>query len=223
MAPRASSSPASSWSAASAQRATRTRAGLADVIVPAAVLIEIDRRDPIRALEDRRQERGGGKVSLPVVLEHRHPVLLGDRTRGGETPWPEPCRRPIMWRGMDLFDRLKAALTGRYTLERKLGAGGMAAVYLAHDVRHNRKVAIKVMHPDLAAIVGAERFLNEIQTTAKLQHPHILPLFDSGLVEGTVFYVIPYLEGESLRARLARETQLPIADALRSPMASASS
>jgi serine/threonine-protein kinase len=116
---------------------------------------------------------------------------------------------------MDLFDRLKSALAGRYALERKLGAGGMAVVYLAHDVRHNRKVAIKVMHPDLAAVVGADRFLREIQTTANLQHPHILPLFDSGLVEGTVFYVMPYLEGESLRARLAREVQLPVADALR--------
>ena len=116
---------------------------------------------------------------------------------------------------MDLFDRLKSALAGRYALERKLGAGGMAVVYLAQDVRHNRKVAIKVMHPDLAAVVGADRFLREIQTTANLQHPHILPLFDSGLVEGTVFYVMPYLEGESLRARLAREVQLPVADALR--------
>jgi eukaryotic-like serine/threonine-protein kinase len=116
---------------------------------------------------------------------------------------------------MDLFDRLKSALAGRYALERKLGAGGMAVVYLAQDVRQNRKVAIKVMHPDLAAVVGADRFLREIQTTANLQHPHILPLFDSGLVEGTVFYVMPYLEGESLRARLAREVQLPVADALR--------
>ncbi len=113
------------------------------------------------------------------------------------------------------FDRLKDALADRYTLERALGAGGMATVYLARDMRHNRKVAIKVMHPELAALIGAERFLKEIETTANLQHPHILPLFDSGRVEGTVFYVMPYVQGESLRSRLTRETQLPVADAIR--------
>jgi len=113
------------------------------------------------------------------------------------------------------FDRLKDALADRYTLERALGAGGMATVYLARDMRHNRKVAIKVMHPELAALIGAERFLKEIETTANLQHPHILPLFDSGRVEGTVFYVMPYVQGESLRSRLTRETQLPVADAVR--------
>ena len=113
------------------------------------------------------------------------------------------------------FERLKEALADRYTLDRPLGAGGMATVYLARDVRHNRKVAIKVMHPELAAIIGAERFLKEIETTANLQHPHILPLFDSGQVEGTVFYVMPYVEGESLRSRLAREIQLPVTDAIR--------
>jgi Tol biopolymer transport system component/tRNA A-37 threonylcarbamoyl transferase component Bud32 len=116
---------------------------------------------------------------------------------------------------MESIERLKSALADRYTVERKIGAGGMADVYLTHDVRHNRKVAIKVMHRDLAELVGVERFLREIETTAKLQHPHILPLFDSGSIDGTVFYVMPYVEGESLRARLKRETQLPIADALR--------
>jgi len=116
---------------------------------------------------------------------------------------------------MESLERLKSALADRYTVERMIGAGGMADVYLTHDVRHNRKVAIKVMHRDLAELVGVERFLREIETTAKLQHPHILPLFDSGSVDGTVFYVMPYVEGESLRSRLRRETQLPIADALR--------
>jgi serine/threonine-protein kinase len=116
---------------------------------------------------------------------------------------------------MESFERLKSALADRYTVERKIGAGGMADVYLTHDVRHNRKVAIKVMHRDLAELVGVERFLREIETTAQLQHPHILPLFDSGSVDGTVFYVMPYVEGESLRTRLKRETQLPVADALR--------
>jgi eukaryotic-like serine/threonine-protein kinase len=116
---------------------------------------------------------------------------------------------------MESLDRLKSVLADRYTVERQIGAGGMADVYLTHDLRHNRKVAIKVMHRDLAELVGVERFLREIETTAKLQHPHILPLFDSGSIDGTVFYVMPYVEGESLRSRLKRETQLPIADALR--------
>jgi serine/threonine-protein kinase len=115
----------------------------------------------------------------------------------------------------DPFHRLKDAMADRYTLERELGAGGMATVYLAHDPRHNRKVAIKVMNSELAAIIGAARFLKEIETTANLQHPNILPLFDSGEVDGTVFYVMPYVQGESLRGRLAREVQLPVADAVR--------
>jgi serine/threonine protein kinase/Tol biopolymer transport system component len=115
----------------------------------------------------------------------------------------------------DSLERLKLAMSDRYAIERKIGSGGMADVYLGHDARHNRKVAIKVMHHELALRVGVERFLREIETTAKLQHPHILPLFDSGRVEGTVFYVMPYVEGESLRGRLKRETQLPIADAIR--------
>src|SRR5438093_3265226 len=91
----------------------------------------------------------------------------------------------------------------------------MATVYLAHDPRHNRRVAIKVMNSELAALIGAARFLKEIETTANLQHPHILPLYTSGHVEGTVFYVMPYGQGESLRSRLTRETQLPVADAIR--------
>jgi serine/threonine-protein kinase len=115
----------------------------------------------------------------------------------------------------EIVDRLKAVLADRYTVERKIGSGGMADVYLTHDIRHNRKVAVKVMHRDLSEFVGVERFLREIETTAKLQHPHILPLFDSGSIEGTVFYVMPYVEGESLRARLKREGQLPLADTLR--------
>ena len=112
------------------------------------------------------------------------------------------------------FDQLRASLADRYLLERELGAGGMATVFLAHDPRHHRKVAIKVLRPELAAFIGAERFLKEIETTASLQHPHILPLFDSGRVESTVFYVMPYVQGESLRSRLARERQLPVSDAV---------
>jgi serine/threonine-protein kinase len=113
------------------------------------------------------------------------------------------------------YDRLATALADRYRIERELGQGGMATVYLAHDLRHDRKVALKVLRPELAAVIGAERFLHEIKTTANLQHPHILPLFDSGEVNGTVFYVMPLVQGESLRDRLGREKQLPIADAVR--------
>jgi serine/threonine-protein kinase len=115
----------------------------------------------------------------------------------------------------DALHRLRAALADRYRIERELGAGGMATVYLAHDLRHDRKVALKVLRPELAAVIGGERFLAEIRTTANLQHPHILALFDSGSVDGTVFYVMPLVEGESLRGRLTREKQLPIDEALR--------
>jgi eukaryotic-like serine/threonine-protein kinase len=111
--------------------------------------------------------------------------------------------------------RLTDALSDRYRLERELGAGGMATVYLAHDLRHERKVAIKVLRPELAAVIGAERFVREIRTVAALQHPHILGLIDSGEVQGTAYYVMPFVEGESLRDRLTREKQLPIADAVR--------
>ncbi len=112
-------------------------------------------------------------------------------------------------------ERLSAALADRYRIERELGEGGMATVYLARDLKHERDVALKVLRPELAAVIGAERFLAEIRTTANLQHPHILPLFDSGEASSFLFYVMPYVEGESLRDRLNREKQLPIADALR--------
>jgi serine/threonine-protein kinase len=112
-------------------------------------------------------------------------------------------------------DRLTTALAGRYRVDRELGQGGMATVYLAHDVRHDRDVAIKVVHQELAAALGAERFLAEIKTTARLQHPHILPLLDSGDADGLLYYVMPYVAGESLRDRLQREKQLPIEDAVR--------
>ena len=111
--------------------------------------------------------------------------------------------------------RLTTALADRYRIERELGAGGMATVYLAHDIKHERDVAIKVLHPDLGAALGGERFLSEIRTTARLQHPHILPLLDSGEADGLLYYVMPLVRGETLRARLERERQLPIADARR--------
>ncbi len=132
------------------------------------------------------------------------------------------------------LDTLKAALSDRYRIERELGAGGMATVYLAHDIKHDRDVAIKVLKPELAAVLGAERFIQEIKTTAALQHPHILPLFDSGKVVGQwsmadgddpstndhrpstlLFYVMPFIDGETLRDKLNRETQLGVDEAVR--------
>ncbi len=112
----------------------------------------------------------------------------------------------------DIIDRIKSALTGRYTVERELGRGGMATVYLARDEKHDRQVALKVLHPELGAILGAERFLTEIKVTANLQHPHILPLHDSGAADELLFYVMPYVEGETLRHRLEREHEMPIDD-----------
>jgi eukaryotic-like serine/threonine-protein kinase len=113
------------------------------------------------------------------------------------------------------IDRLRAALAGRYEISREIGQGGMATVYVAHDAKHDRDVAIKVLHPDLGAALGSERFLSEIKTTAKLQHPHILPLLDSGEADGLLYYVMPVVTGESLRVRLEREGQLSINESIR--------
>ena len=111
--------------------------------------------------------------------------------------------------------RLAEALSGRYRIERELGRGGMATVYLASDERHDRLVAVKVLLPEVANALGPERFLHEIAITARLDHPHILTLIDSGEADGFLFYVLPYVRGESLRSRLSRERQLPVADAVR--------
>ena len=164
----------------------------------------------------------------PGLRRHRRwPAFRDDRRRRDATDCPD---RQLAGRlsgapPMSL-ESLQAALADRYAIERELGAGGMATVYLAQDLKHDRKVAIKVLRPELAAIIGADRFLSEIKTTANLQHPHILPLFDSGKVQGNdashgsgltthLFYVMPFVEGESLRDRLDREKQLAIADAVR--------
>ena len=112
-------------------------------------------------------------------------------------------------------DRLATALSERYRIERELGRGGMATVYLAEDLKHDRKVALKVLKPELAAVLGAERFVQEIKTTAALQHPHILPLFDSGAADGFLYYVMPFIDGETLRTKLDRETQLGIDESVR--------
>ena len=112
-------------------------------------------------------------------------------------------------------DRLNTALAGRYRILRHLGEGGMATVYLCEDIKHDRQVALKLLKPELAAVLGAERFVQEIKTTAALQHPHILPLFDSGAADGFLFYVMPFIDGETLRAKLDRETQLGVEEAVR--------
>src|SRR5687767_6367771 len=111
-------------------------------------------------------------------------------------------QRPVLSRG---YQPLSNALAERYHIERALGQGGMATVYLAHDRKHDRKVALKVLKPELAAVLGADRFVVEIKTTAALQHPHILPLFDSGTADGFLYYVMPYIQGETLRSKLDRE------------------
>ena len=115
----------------------------------------------------------------------------------------------------DVTERLSAALADRYRIERELGQGGMATVYLAEDIKHKRRVALKVLKPELAAVLGAGRFVQEITTTAALQHPHILPLFDSGEADGFLFYVMPFIDGETLRAKLDRETQLGVDEAVK--------
>jgi serine/threonine-protein kinase len=116
---------------------------------------------------------------------------------------------------MPLLEQFMAAVGDRYRVERELGQGGMAVVFLAEDLKHRRRVALKVLKPELSAALGGERFLREIEIAAALQHPHILPLFDSGEAGGLLWYVMPYAEGESVRQRLAREGQLPLDDALR--------
>ncbi|MCZ6857363.1 MAG: protein kinase [Gemmatimonadetes bacterium] len=115
----------------------------------------------------------------------------------------------------ELLDRLKNALADRYAIQEELGAGGMATVYLAEDLKHHRKVAVKVLHPELAAILGGERFLKEIEVTANLQHPNILALYDSGVADGFLYYVMPHIEGETLREKLNRERQLSIDETLK--------
>src|SRR5688572_31065959 len=163
---------------------------------------------------------GGGRwINLPLDTGT---FQWNPRAIGSRVPRPtsgfDLATRPV---APQLFvapmhtEQLNNALSGRYTIDRLIGEGGMATVYLARDVRHQRKVALKVLRPDLGAVLGVDRFLSEIQVTANLQHPNLLPLFDSGAADQLLFYVMPFIEGESLRARLDREKQLPVDEAVR--------
>ena len=113
------------------------------------------------------------------------------------------------------LEELKAALKGRYEIEKELGHGGMATVYLAEDVERQRQVAVKVLRPDLAAALGPDRFLREIRIAANLTHPHILPLYDSGEADGFLYYVMPFIEGQTLRDRIDKEGELPVTESVR--------
>src|SRR5262249_45334106 len=123
--------------------------------------------------------------------------------------------RPSGSHGIDPIERVRAALAHEYEVEAVIGHGGMGRVYLARDIRHDRLVAIKVLHPEIASALGPERFLREITIAASFAHPNILPLYDSGSAGGVLYYVMPYVEGESLRAKLLREGQLRLDEAIR--------
>src|SRR3989442_157277 len=153
--------------------------------------------------------RGTWPSLRPVAASRKARSLAPDAR-----PWLPRIATPIMGsygsRMAASLSSLQAALAGRYTIERELGRGGMATVYVAHDRKHHRRVAIKILKPELAAALGPERFLREIEIAASLTHPHIVPLYDSGVAAGLMYYVMPHVEGESLGQRLAREPQLPI-------------
>ncbi len=166
-----------------------------------------DRGPPLPPPEGRRAGRHRREANAGVSAAAGHIPLAGP-----------PCAafHPIGASELlaTIFDRLKEKLGERYELERELGSGGMATVFLAKDLRHEREVAIKVLHPELSASIGAERFEREIKLAARLQHPNILGLYDSGAADGLLYYVMPFIKGESLRDRIDRETQLPIDDAI---------
>src|SRR5262245_13257045 len=146
------------------------------------------------------------------------PAIRRLRRRAGELAWRAGRCKPVprsFGVVATVVDQLNGALLGRYAIQRELGSGGMATVFLADDLKHRRRVAMKVLHPELAAALGPERFLREIEIAARLQHPHILTLLDSGEVQGLLYYVMPYAGGESLRQRLARDRQFPLDLAVR--------
>src|SRR6266699_3699270 len=165
-----------------------------------------DRASALKAYEEFAEVLAADYQAEPAA--ETQALVAAVRTRQG-------AAMPAPLLAIDLLARLRAGLADRYRVERELAHGRTAAVFLAHDLKHERPVAIKVLHPELAAEVGAERFLREIQLAARLQHPHIVALYDSGATDGLLYFVMPYVAGESLRARLDREPQLPIPEALR--------
>ena len=155
-------------------------------------------------------------LALDGICVAKREIELGADISGHKgPPLDSPLRTAHILTVSTSIERLSAALADRYRIDRELGAGGMATVYLAADLKHDRNVAIKVLKPELAAVLGAERFVVEIKTTAALQHPHILPLFDSGDADGFLYYVMPYIEGETIREKLNRETQFSVDEAVR--------
>src|SRR2546429_3482225 len=153
-------------------------------------------------------------ATTPCRAPERRARLVGEPGDGGTLPLEPPTASAETLIATQR-ERLNAALAGRYAIERELGSGGMATVYLADDLKYHRKVAVKVLRPELASVLGPDRFLREVEIAAKLNHPHILALYDSGEAGGLLFYVMPYVKGESLRHKLEREQQLPIDEALR--------
>jgi len=184
---------------------TPERWRVVDAILTAALSCEPAQRDAFVVRACRGDEELRREVASLLAAHDRAGDFL-------ERPASEALASGIA--PTSLSKRLATALAGRYQIEREIGRGGMATVHLARDLRHGRWVAIKVLRDELGAAVGAERFLEEIRVTASLQHPHILPLFDSGSAEGLVWYVMPFVEGETLRSRLTRERRLPVDDAL---------
>ena len=183
---------------------------------PLRRLIELLDRLGDRAAAVRSYEEFARKLAAELEVEPAaETVALIERIKASPHPRPIPLTEASDSRGSEpVITRLARAVAGRYKVERQLGAGAMAIVALAHDLRHHRRVAIKVLRPELSSLMGPERFLREIDIAASLMHPHILPLHDSGEADGLLYYVMPYVEGESLRGRLEREPRLPIADAL---------
>ena len=177
-----------------------------DAILQAVLACEPERRDAVVAAACGGDEALRSEVASLLAA---HAEIADDFL---EQPAAAPFDRPDVRR---VTGRLATALGGRYAIEREIAQGGMATVYLARDLRHDRRVAIKVLREELAAAVGAERFLAEIRVTASLQHPNILPLFDSGDADGLLWYAMPFVEGETLRARLVRERLLPVGEAVR--------
>ena len=176
-----------------------------DAIVQIALTCAVEDRDAI-ILDACEGDEALRKEVVSLLAAHRHTDEFLERPAAAALIAPDAAL---------LADRLTKALAGRYSIEREVARGGMATVYLARDLRHGRMVAIKVLRDELAAAVGATRFLAEIRVTASLQHPHILPLFDSGATGGMLWYAMPYVEGETLRSRLDRDGHLPVAEAVR--------